>query len=70
MTKEAGKGEGVITRIYGENRENLVGRGIGADGNGFSNRPLEVDNNLQVIVKLDDGTVARPAPPETKEEKA
>lgn len=67
MTTESEPKEGVITHIYGEeNRDHLVGRGIGADGFGFSNRDLEIDNEMQVIVTLDDGTIARPEPPEEK----
>ncbi len=68
MTQENKEKTGVITRIYGENRDHLVGRGIAANGQGFSNRPLVVDDNMQPIVKLDDGTVARPAEPKKKED--
>ncbi len=67
MAKDTEPKVGVITRIYGEeNRDHLVGRGIGANGDGFSNRDLELDEEMQVIVTLDDDSIARPAPPEEK----
>lgn len=66
MTTENKQKSGKITHIYGEDRPGLVGRGIAADGSGFSNRALELDDNMQVIVKTDDGTVAKPAEPKNK----
>ena len=67
MTAESKDKQGLITRIYGENRKHLVARGIGADGLGFSERPLEIDERMQVIVKLDDGTVATLQNPKKEE---
>jgi hypothetical protein len=51
--------KGTITRIYPNSSDphsGLLARGLDATGNGFSARPLSLDEHLQPIVILDDGT--------------
>ncbi len=53
--------KGIITKIYESTAYwlsgRLLARGIDKDGRGFSNRQLELDNNLQPQVTLDDGQI-------------